>query len=357
MADTSQKTEGASPRRLQKARADGDFPAAREFVSAIQFFAFILLAGAWFPEWVQSLEAAFRMGLRQSFSASLTPNDLIAVFLRLSTAALRPLAVLGLALLVITVFFQMASTNMGFSLARLAPRFERLNAFRRMRELPGNNMGRLFQAIVMIPVMFWLTWSMVKDRLPEILRLPMMPVAVGAATAGLLVKDAMRKASFVLLVLGMVMLVRERGRYSRRLRMSKQDLREEVKDTEGNPQTKARIRRLQRDMRRKSMMREVAKATAVIVNPTHYAVAIRYEQGVMAAPLVVAKGRNYLAARIRLRAIENQVPIIENPPLAQALYKSVDVGQEIPAHLYRAVAEILAYIFKLMGNKGQTGKR
>jgi flagellar biosynthetic protein FlhB len=97
----------------------------------------------------------------------------------------------------------------------------------------------------------------------------------------------------------------------------------------------------------------VAKATAVVVNPTHYAVAIRYEQGAMAAPMVVAKGKNYLAARIRLRAVENLVPIIENPPLAQALYKSVDVGQEIPAHLYRAVAEILAYIFKLMGHKGK----
>ena len=202
----------------------------------------------------------------------------------------------------------------------------------------------------MIPVMFWLTWSMVQDRLPELLRLPMLPVTSGAAAAGLWLKDAMRKASFVLVLLGIVMLVRERARYSKRLRMSKQDLRDEAKDTEGNPQTKARIRRIQRDMRRRNMMREVAKATAVIVNPTHYAVAIQYEQGAMAAPLVVAKGKNYLAARIRQRAIENQVPIIENPPLAQALYKSVDVGQEIPAHLYRAVAEILAYIFKLMGN-------
>ena len=138
--------------------------------------------------------------------------------------------------------------------------------------------------------------------------------------------------------------------------MSKQDLRDEAKETEGNPQTKARIRRIQRDMRRRNMMRDVAKATAVIVNPTHYAVAIRYEQGAMAAPQVVAKGKNYLAARIRQRAIENQVPIIENPPLAQALYKSVDVGQEIPAHLYRAVAEILAYIFKLDG-KFEAAKR
>ena len=359
MADNSQKTEGASPRRLQKARKEGDFPAAREFVSAVQFFAFILLAGAYFPNWVQSVQSAFRMGLRQSFSASLTPNDLIAMFMRLSSAVLRPLAILGLALLAITIFFQMASTNFGFSLARLAPRFDRLDPVRKLKDMPGRNLSQLFQAVVMIPVMFWLTWSMVRDRLPELLRLPMVPVTAGAAAAGLLVKNAMRKASFVLLILGLVMLVRERSRYSKRLRMSKQDLRDELKDTEGNPQTKARIRRLQRNMRRKNMMREIAKATAVIVNPTHYAVAIRYEQGAMAAPLVVAKGKNYLAARIRLRANENLVPIIENPPLAQALYKSVDVGQEIPAHLYRAVAEILAYIFKLMGNSGpgRTGKR
>jgi len=354
MPDNSQKTEGASPRRLQKARTEGDFPAARELVSATQFFAFILLAAAYFPDWMLSVQAAFRMGLRQAFSASLTPNDLIAMFTRLSTAVLRPLAILGFALLAVTVLFQMASTNMGFSLARLAPKFARINPARKLKDLPGRNMEHFFQAIVMIPVMFWLTWSMVKDRLPELLRLPMMPVAAAAGTTGLLVKDGMRKASIVLLVLGAVMLVRERARYSKRLRMSKQDLRDELKDTEGSPQTKARIRRLQRDMRRRNMMRDVAKATAVVVNPTHYAVAIRYEQGAMAAPMVVAKGRNYLAARIRLRAVENLVPIIENPPLAQALYKSVDVGQEIPAHLYRAVAEILAYIFKLMG---RTGKR
>ncbi len=121
MAEASQKTEKASPRRLQKARQDGDFPAAREFVSAIQFFSFIVLAAAWFPHWLETLEMAFRFGLRQSFSAALTPDDLMRIFIRLSVAVLRPLALLGLALLAITVFFQMASTNMGISLARLAP--------------------------------------------------------------------------------------------------------------------------------------------------------------------------------------------------------------------------------------------
>jgi flagellar biosynthetic protein FlhB len=130
--------------------------------------------------------------------------------------------------------------------------------------------------------------------------------------------------------------------------MSKQDLRDETKETEGNPQMKSRIRRIQRDLARRNMMKDISKATAVIVNPTHYAVAIRYDMEGMAAPLVLAKGRNYLARRIREIAMEHQVPIIENEPLAQALYKSAEVGQEIPAHLYRAVAEVLAYIFKLM---------
>jgi flagellar biosynthetic protein FlhB len=114
---------------------------------------------------------------------------------------------------------------------------------------------------------------------------------------------------------------------------------------------KMRIRRIQRDFARRQMMKEVPKATALIVNPTHYAVAIRYSLESGAAPRVVAKGKNYLAQRIRQIAIKSQVPIVENPPLARALYTSVEVGQEIPGHLYRAVAEILAYIYRLMGGR------
>jgi flagellar biosynthetic protein FlhB len=130
--------------------------------------------------------------------------------------------------------------------------------------------------------------------------------------------------------------------------MSKHEVRQEGKETEGNPQLKMRIRRMQRDSLRRQMMKEIPKATAVIVNPTHYAVAIRYSVDAAGAPKVVAKGRNYVAARIRAKAIEHQIPIVENPPLAQALYKSVEIGQEIPSHLYRAVAEILAYIYRIM---------
>ena len=159
------------------------------------------------------------------------------------------------------------------------------------------------------------------------------------------------RAAFGFGVIGVLDLLRQKRRYTKSLRMTKHEVREEFKETEGNPQMKGRIRRLQRDLARRSMMKEVPKATAIIVNPTHYAVAIRYSMDGGAAPKVVAKGKNYLALRIRKKAIEHQVPIVENPPLAQALYASVEVGQEIPSHLYRAVAEILAYIYRMMNGK------
>jgi flagellar biosynthetic protein FlhB len=356
MADTSQNTEKATPQRLKKAREKGDFPASREFVAAFQFLGFVVLGAAYFPGWLGKLEGSMHMALRRAFTISgsnLTSGDLVTLFTLLAQTALMPLAILGGMLLSLTLFLQLTSNGMGFSLAKLAPNFSRLNPMNRLKDIPSTNMAHFFQALVMIPVMCWLTWALVRDRLPELLRLPLMPVTSGAMAAGGLIYDALKRASFVLVLLGAIMLVRERGRYNKKLRMSKQEIRDESKENEGNPQIKAKVRRIQRDLRRRNMMKEVPTATAIIVNPTHYAVALRYDQGEMAAPKVVAKGKNYLAARIRQRAIQNQVPIIENPPLAQALYKSVDIGQDIPPHLYRAVAEILAYIFKIMGRAGR----
>src|SRR5205085_4386499 len=161
-------------------------------------------------------------------------------------------------------------------------------------------------------------------------------------------KHLLWKAAYLFLAISCLDLLRVIRRHNKSLRMTKQEVRDEFKETEGNPQIKSRIRRIQRDLARRNMMKEVSKATAVIVNPTHYSVAIRYEMESMAAPRVLAKGKNYLARRIRELALQHEIPIIENQPLAQALYKSAEVGQEIPPHLYRAVAEVLAYIFKLM---------
>jgi len=250
-----------------------------------------------------------------------------------------------------TLLLRLVTTRFGLSLKKLTPDLKRLNPISKFRELPRQNLPSLMQAVILLPLFLWAVYAMAAQQMADFLALPLNGVE---SASGFLASSLMSlcwKASGLFLVFGVVDLFRQMRRHRQDLRMSKQEIKEEMKDLEGNPKMKARIRRLQRDQARRQMMKEVPKATAVVVNPTHFAVAIRYQLESMAAPVVVAKGKNYLAKRIRQKAIEHQVPIIENPPLAQALYKSVDVGQEIPPHLYKAVAEILAYIFKLMNGR------
>ena len=194
-------------------------------------------------------------------------------------------------------------------------------------------------------------YAIAKDNLPSFLQLPRQAVDSGLRRVTSSVGDLLWKAAYLFMVWGCIDLFRQQSRFQQDMRMSKQEIRDESKESDGNPQVKQKIRRLQRDALRRRMMSQVPTATAVIVNPTHFAVAIRYNADSMATPVVVAKGKNYLALRIRQIAVENMIPIVENPPLAQALYKSVEVGQEIPATFYRAIAEILAYIYKLRGRK------
>jgi flagellar biosynthetic protein FlhB len=226
-----------------------------------------------------------------------------------------------------------------------------LNPVSRLKELPGRNLSSTVQAFLMLTVFGGAIYVVIQANLDSFLGLPLAPLTLSLSLIGDSLHDLFWKAAGVFVAFGIVDLLRQHRRYQKDLRMSKQEIREEFKETEGDPQIRARIRRLRRDLLRQQMMKEVPTATAVIVNPTHYAVALRYEHGSTAVPLVVAKGRNYLAQRIRGVAVSHGVPLVENPPLAQALYKSVRTGQEIPPHLYRAVAEVLAYIYRLMNKQ------
>ena len=351
MADRGQQTEKPTPRRLEKARREGRFPVSRDLVSAVQFLAFVLLLAALGGEWFGQLRGSTRLGLAQAFRSELGAGDFVALVRQMLYRSFLPLALGGGVLLGITLAAQLGSTRMGLAAKRLAPDFKRLNPASRLRELPRQNLAAFRQAVLLLPLFALAVYLVVKNHLDALLVLPLQGVAAGARHVAGSVQDLLWKAAAVFLALGVFDYWRQRRHYIRDLSMTKQEVREEVKETEGNPQVRARIRRLRRDLLRRQMMREVPKATAVVVNPTHYAVALRYQLETMAAPKVVAKGKNYLAQRIRQRAVEHQVPIVENPPLAQALYKSAEVGQEIPAHLYRAVAEVLAYIYRLMGGR------
>jgi flagellar biosynthetic protein FlhB len=355
MADQGQRTEQPTERRIQKARQEGNFPASREFVSSLQFAAFVALLTGLSTQWLPAVRNLTRSLLGRGFRVELTPQEVAGVFREVLLPAAAPLVAAGLALVALSLALQLGVTRFGLSLKRLAPDFKRLDPVRKLEGLRRQNAVQFAQAAVLLPLFLYVVYLVVRDNFGVFLGLPLLGVESGLARVAGSLGGLLWRAAGVFLVLGAIDLVRQRRRYRRDLRMSKQEVREEFKEAEGNPHVKARIRRLQRDLLRRQMMRQVPTATAVIVNPTHYAVAIRYVAEESAAPKVVAKGRNFLAGRIREKAVSHGVPVVENPPLARALYQAVEVGQEIPVHLYRAVAEILAYIYRLTHRRPPAG--
>jgi flagellar biosynthetic protein FlhB len=345
------KDEKPTQRRLNKAREEGNYPSAREFVSSLQFVIFLAFLGMFGARWFAGFRKAARSLFTVGFEQDLSAQDVTHIVRQLFWNHFVPLLAAGLAIAVATLGLRLVTTKFGLSLKKLTPDFSRLSPLAKLKQLPSQNLPALVQAIFMLPIFLWAVYVVARERMELFLSLPFQSVESGFAVLGGSLMELFWKAAGVFIVVGTVDLFRQLRRHSQQLRMSKQDIRQEMKDTEGNPQMKQKVRRIQRDRARKQMMKQVPTATAVIVNPTHYAVAIRYHMDSQAAPMVVAKGKNYLALRIKQKAIENQVPIIENPPLAQALYSSAEVGQEIPPQLYRAVAEILAYIYKLMNGK------
>jgi flagellar biosynthetic protein FlhB len=351
LSDRSSKTEEPTQRRLLKARREGQFAAARELISALQFVVFLALLRAGGDGWWSAFRVSLRETWSRAFDGELSAVDLERMARTLFWRHGMPLVLAGFGVAGATLAFRLVTTRFGFSWKKLAPDPSRLNPVAKLRDLPRQNLSSLVEAAVLIPLFLWAVFVVVREKLDAFLALPMGSIGSGCALLAGSLFELFGKAAGLFLVFGSVDFYRQLRRHRQDLRMSKQELKEEMKELEGNPQMKARVRRLQRDRSRRNMMKEVPTATAVVVNPTHYAVAIRYRMEDMAAPSVVAKGKNYLARRIREKATECQIPIVENPPLAQALYKSVEVGQEIPPHLYRAVAEILAYIFKLMNGR------
>lgn len=355
MAD-AQHTEKPTQRRLDRARKDGNFPASREFVNAAHFTGVIALVTLFSGDFLYRLIRMMRRLLATAFSTPVSEQQFVVMARQMIAPDFLPLILGGLGLLVLLVAVQLGTTKGGISGKKLAPDIKRLNPLSKLTGLPGQNFPIFVQASLLLPLIGVVLYWELSENLNAFLELPWLDPRTALARVGLTLETLLWRAAALFLFIGVIDLVWQRRRYMNQLKMTKQEIREEHKEQEGNPQIKARVRRIQRDMARKQMMKEVPKATAIIVNPTHYAVAIRYvlpsapgEPG--SAPRVVAKGKNYLAGRIRKLANEHQIPIVENPPLARALYKSVDAGQEIPAHLYRAVAEILAYIYRLMGGR------
>ncbi len=351
MSDKSQRTEKPTPRRLQKAREEGRFLSSKEAVSAVTLTASVIILIQLFPQWMDLWITHTRFFIQQAFTQEISIREAVGLWQTLILEGLLPLLLWGIPVVLAGLFIQLVITRFGIAASRLKPELNRLNPLQKIKQLPGQNLFSAAQSIVLLGLLSLIVFLQMPEWFRTMQVLPLRPLHSALQTVAMSLQDLLWKALGLFLLIGTIDFIRQKMKFAQELRMTRQEIRDEFKESEGNPLIKQRIRRIQRDASQRRMMEKVPAATAIIVNPTHYSVAIHYDLDSMAAPRVVAKGKNYIARRIRETAIAHNVPIVENPPLARSLYKSVDVGKEIPAAFYRAVAEILAYIYRLMNGR------
>jgi flagellar biosynthesis protein FlhB len=343
-----EKTESATPRRLQKAREEGQIVRSRELST------FALLAAGFFGVWGMSGSIGEHLQgmLRKSLTfdhGSVFENGRMLIDAgsasREGLYALLPiLVVTGLAALLAP----MALGGWQLSAKGLEPKFDRLN--------PMAGLGRIFSingpiqlgmSIAKTLVVGIIGGTAIWNRREEILALATQPITVALANTMHLIAVCCGMTVAGMFVVAALDVPYQLWSFHKKLRMTKEEVKREHRESEGDPHIKGKIRQQQRAIARRRMMAQIPKADVVVTNPTHFAVALQYTDGEMRAPKVIAKGVNLVAARIRELAAENNVPLLEAPPLARALYHNVDLNREIPGPLYGAVAEVLAWVYQL----------
>ncbi len=352
MADGQEKTEQATPRRRKDARDKGQVARSFELTAMLSLLAGMLAFRAVSAPMVTAWQEFAQASIMRASVAQLTVETLQAEMLTAGFSFLRIVLPLMLVLMVASLAANMLQVGMLFSAQALAFDFSRLN--------PLAGIGRMFSMRAMVEVLkslakagmvAWVIVDFFRQRifhdigLLQVSHQELAPMIFG------MVLDLVVKTTIMLLVIAIADYAYQRYQHEKSLRMSKDEVKEEYKRLEGDPLVKGRIRGKQRAMARQRMMSAVPTATAVITNPTHLAVALRYEPETMDAPLVVAKGQRLVAARIKEIARAHGVPVIENKPVARALYDACEMGSTIPMDLYRAVAEIIAFVMKPAGRR------
>ena len=358
MAEDSdlEKTEPASPRRLERAREEGDVPRSRELATCT-----VLLAagsGLWFSgEYlVRSINRTLISGLSLDRAQIFDPEILYARISADLVQLLTSFAPVAGLLIVAALGSPLLIGGWLISGKALQPNFGRLNPMKGLGNMVSvNALVELGKAIAKALLVGTVSWLVVNQQIGAMLGLSVEPLAAGSAHLA-----SLMWTSFIMIVGSLALIAfidapYQMWHYANKLKMTRQEVRDEAKESEGDPQIKARIRAQQREMSRRRMMSEIPTADVVVTNPTHFAVALKYKEGKMRAPQVVAKGADDVAAKIREIAAANNVPLLEAPPLARALHRHAELGDEIPQALYTAVAEVLAYVFQLRAYRTSGG--
>lgn len=348
------KTEKPTPRRRQKAREQGQIARSRDLSGALALSGALGLIAWQGYSGIEAWQNLLRRALEFSGAETLSPTT--PLFIWTGWTLVRCVVPVMATAWGLAVLGGVAQGGMVFAPEALAPKIQRLSPPQKLGQIFSlTGLSGLLKSLLPFAAIVYLGIAAIREHLGAI--------AV-ASNTGLwkftsflltVIFEVAWKSALVLLAWAMVDYFLTWRKSEGDLRMSKEEMRQESKDNDGNPQIKMRIRRLQKQMRRKLMLRETEKATVVVTNPTHFAVALLYSMD-MGAPIVVAKGRNLLAQKMKEIARWKEIPVLENPPLAQALYKTVEVGQSIPAQLYTAVAEVLAFVFRAQAQVKRQGE-
>lgn len=343
-----EKTEPASERRLEKAREEGNVARSRELTT------FVMLAtasaGLWFA--AESLgtrmTGALRHGLHFERASAFDPAHMLSQSGLMVLHALIAIGPLFAMMVVAAVAAPLMLGGWMFSTKAVAPNFGKLNPLAGIgRMFSAQALAELVKALAKSALIGGVAWWVIVDDIEAVMALMSQPAHEALPHALVLVAKHCALIAATLFIVALVDVPFQLWSYYRKLRMSREDVRQEHKESEGDPHIKAQIRRQQQQMARRRMMAEVPKADIVLTNPSHFAVALQYLDSDMRAPRVIAKGTELVAARIRELAKEHKVAILEAPPLTRALYRHTKLGEEIPAGLYTAVAEVLAWVYQL----------
>lgn len=349
-----EKTEPATEKKLREAREDGKVAKSKELTSAFDLIVLFLVLKI-FISWVgggfiEAYQYVYKTipEFVTAMSAEASVHE-ISVYLQsvfwMLLKMVAPFFAFGF---VVTIIISIIQVGWKVSTKPLKPKgdkFNPINGFKRI--FSKDSVFELFKSILKIGVVIYVAYISIRDEADDIFILYDMPLNQALALCGDVIINAGLKISLVYLVVGLADFIYQKHRFNEEMKMTKQEVKDEYKNTEGNPEIKGRQRQRMREASRQRMMQDVPKADVVITNPTHLAVAIKYDAETAKAPIVLAKGEDFLAQKIREAAKEHNIEIVENKPLARMLYANVDIGAEIPPELYQAVAEILAMVYNM----------
>jgi flagellar biosynthetic protein FlhB len=354
MADEAQdnKTEPATPFRRGEARKKGKVARSADVGKSAVFLAAVLILWATGPAVIGALKALYMTLLGDLDRADLNTASVSLIFTNTCLAVITPLAPALAGIAAVAVVAGFAQVGFLVTTEQLVPKPEKLNPTSGMKKLFSlRSVVTLGTSFLKIAVVLTVVYLTVRSHLPTLFTLYRLPPTGIAAAIARMSMDLALRTGLVLLLVAAIDYAYQKWQYEREMRMSKQEMKDEQKMTEGNPEVQSRIRRVQYAMARTRMLADVKKADVVIRNPTHFAVALKYDPKEHAAPIVLAKGADHMAKRIIEIARKHKILMVHEPPLAQALYKSVEIGKMIPPKLYRAVAKILVHVMRLKGRR------